>query len=264
MFTNFRENELDRFKNQFLEHKDHPFPYVVIDRLLEPKTAETCSAEFLATAEDQSKKFVHYKDQDFEFEKYALNKVNEMPPLVGSLFENLHTPTFIKFIEKVTGLEGLTVDESLWGGGMHMTKKGGYLACHKDFSVLPATFKDELQLLRVINIIGYLNPNWKPGWGGELELWNHAGTESVVKVEPQFNRWVIFDTRDSYHGHPFPYQGDSPRLSIAAYYYQKRVVERASWASTEYLKLPWREDTPEYQQKRIARANAEQRYKGLL
>jgi Rps23 Pro-64 3,4-dihydroxylase Tpa1-like proline 4-hydroxylase len=155
------------------------------------------------------------------------------------------------------------VDPDRWGGGLHMTKKGGYLSVHKDFNVLPTTYKDDRQMLRCINIIGYINEDWKEGDGGELEFWDRDGKECVSKVEPLFNRWVIFDTRNNFHGHPYPYKGNSPRISIASYYYTRVNTEENEWMSTVYLRLPWMEESEEYKKMREERADSKIRYSNL-
>ncbi len=261
MFRDLFSTEVSNLNNEFLSSAHKPFSHVVVKDLLEEVYLRSCYKEFVSLSQNNLDKFVRYSDRDFEFEKYTLNKVDEMPELLSQLCRKLHSQEFVDLIEKITGLKGLKVDPNRWGGGLHMTQKGGYLACHKDFSVLPTTFDTTKQLLRVINIIGYLTPGWVPGWGGELELWDAEGAALEKKLAPEFNNWVIFDTRGSFHGHPYPYEGNEPRYSVAAYYYLEEEVGREDWISTNYLKLPWKNDTPEYQQRRKDRANIEHRYK---
>jgi Rps23 Pro-64 3,4-dihydroxylase Tpa1-like proline 4-hydroxylase len=187
-----------------------------------------------------------------------------MPDQVREVFIFIHSPEIIDFISKIVNLNPLLVDEKRWGGGLHKTKKGGYLSVHKDFTVLPTSYKDEEQMLRCVNLIGYLNSDWKEEDGGHLEFWDSNGEKVVSKVPIKFNRWVIFDTRNNYHGHPIPYQGETPRISIASYYYTREKIEGSKWSSTEYLKLPWMEDSEEYQEKRRERSNHEKRYGSFL
>ena len=187
-----------------------------------------------------------------------------MPENLANLFSFLHSGSFVEKVSNITGIPDLLVDDDRWGGGLHMTKKGGYLSVHKDFNVLPTSYKDDLQMLRCVNIIGYLNKNWKDGDGGELEFWKKDGSEGLARIEPKYNRWVIFDTRNNFHGHPYPYQGDSPRISIAAYYYIKTNVIEDEWMSTVYLKLPWMDESEEYKGMREERANHKLRYSKLL
>ena len=205
-----------------------------------------------------------YQNEMFEFEKYTLNKKADIPESILSIFEKIHSIDFVEEVSNITGIKDLLIDDQKWGGGLHMTKKGGYLSVHRDFNVLPTSYKDDLQMLRCVNIIGYINENWKEGDGGELEFWDSSGKECLVKIEPKFNRWIIFDTRENFHGHPYPYLGDSPRISIASYYYTRTRIEKSDWSSTSYLKLPWMEDSDEYKKMREERANAKKRYSNLI
>lgn len=239
--------------------KDYP-RYIVLDNLFDVDFIKKCSRDFL---EINEKDFVRYDNRFFEFEKYTLNNEKIIPESILSLFKIIHSEEFVSEISAVTGVEDLRIDPSKWGGGLHMTKKGGYLSIHKDFNVLPTTYKEEKQMLRCINIIGYINEDWKKGDGGELEFWDEEGKECILKIEPKFNRWVIFDTRSNFHGHPYPYEGDSPRISIASYYYTSVNTKETDWMSTVYLKLPWMEDNEDYKKMRIERADSKIRYSNL-
>ena len=242
-------------------HSNEHFKAIVMEDIFDPEFIVECHDEFMKIEESN---FVHYQNPFFEFEKYTMNKKEVMPEKIRALFNYLHSDDFVKIVSETMGIEGLMVDEQRWGGGLHMTKEGGYLSVHKDFNVLPTSYKDGKQMLRCVNIIGYINPDWKDGDGGELEFWDKDGKESLLKIDPKFNRWVIFDTRNNFHGHPYPYEGKSPRTSIAAYYYIKTNVEEEEWMSTVYLRLPWMEDSEEYSKMRGERANHKLRYTNLL
>ncbi len=249
---------LEELREKFLSSKAK---YVIIDDLFDPTLIRKCETEFMKI---QDSEYVKYSDPHFEFGKYALNSVEKMPPRVREVFTFIHSQKFIDFISSITDLSPLLVDEKRWGGGLHKTKKEGYLSVHKDFTVLPTSYKDEEQMLRCINLIGYLNSNWKEEDGGHLEFWDSKGEKELNKVAIKFNRWVIFDTRNNYHGHPIPYRGESPRISIASYYYIRKKTEDYKWSSTEYLKLPWMEDSEEYREKRKERSDFEKRYRPFL
>jgi len=246
--------------DKLVSHSNEHFKAVIIDDLFESEYILECHREFIEMGD---KDFVHYQNPFFEFEKYTMNKKDLMPEKIRDLFNYLHCEEFVKVISGITGIDDLMVDDQRWGGGLHMTKEGGYLSVHKDFNVLPTSYKEGEQMLRCVNIIGYINPDWREGDGGELEFWDKDGNESLLKVEPKFNRWVIFDTRNNFHGHPHPYKGKSPRTSIAAYYYKTGKMEESLWSSTQYLKLPWMEDSKEYEEERIKRADHRTRYKSI-
>ena len=79
-----------------------------------------------------------------------------------------------------------------------------------------------MQLDRRLNLLLYLNKEWKEEYGGHFELWNRDVTTCEAKILPIFNRCVIFNTSDfSYHGHPNPLNcpENLTRKSLALYYY---------------------------------------------
>lgn len=92
---------------------------------------------------------------------------------------------------------------------------------HLDYSIHP-----KLGLERRLNIIIYLQPSWKPEYGGALGLW--AATPDgkqpgklQVQIPCAFNSAVIFDTsQNSWHGLPEPIRAPAgvTRNSIAAYF----------------------------------------------
>jgi len=89
----------------------------------------------------------------------------------------------------------------------------------------------------------YLNKNWDPDFGGNLELWDRGMTSKVDSIAPLFNRCVIFNTdADSYHGHldPLNTPSEITRKSIALYYYtaSTKVYEDTPAHSTMYVARP--------------------------
>jgi Rps23 Pro-64 3,4-dihydroxylase Tpa1-like proline 4-hydroxylase len=231
--------------------------YVVLDNLFNEEFIKKCEREFLDIDE---KDFIRYSNPLFEFEKYTLNNSERIPENLKILFDTIHSEEFVKTVSDISGIENLKTDGKRWGGGLHMTKEGGYLSVHKDFNILPTSYSEDFQMLRCMNLIGYLNSNWRKEDGGELEFWDSKGESSKISIEPRFNRWVLFDTRENFHGHPYPYKGKSPRISIASYYYKEERIEESSWRSTQYLKLPWMEESNSYIKEREERSDYKKRY----
>lgn len=103
------------------------------------------------------------------------------------------------------------------GGGLHEIGIGGRLNMHVDFNRHPSG------LVRCLNLLIYLNLQWKKEWNGALEL----GERRDTHIYPLGGRVVIFETTpDSWHGHPLPLacpQGVS-RRSMALYYYTRSAV----------------------------------------
>jgi hypothetical protein len=69
----------------------------------------------------------------------------------------------------------------------------------------------------------YFNKNWKPEWGGNIELWDKDVKVCHHSKSPIFNRCVVFVTNEvSYHGvTAVKCPEGMARKSFAAYYYTK-------------------------------------------
>jgi hypothetical protein len=195
-----------------------PFPHTVIDDFLPPKLLEACLAAFPALC-DAAAAF----DRDQERFKRQFNP-DELAPQLRGLFYSFNSAPFIRVLENITGIKGLIPDPFYLGAGFHETAEGGHLSVHADFN-----HHKPMNLERRINVLIYLNKDWKEDFGGQLELWNEQMTEKVKSVTPDFNRCVIFNTTStSYHGHPqkVRHPHGAARRSIALYYYT------ATWDGT--------------------------------
>jgi hypothetical protein len=122
--------------------------------------------------------------------------------------------------------------------------RGGHLKVHADFNRHPKT-----ELERRLNVLIYLNRDWKDEYGGAFELWNEDMTRCETKVMPYFNRCVVFSTTSrSFHGHPEPLEcpEDRTRKSLALYYYTKdRPAAEKRWEHNTLFKARPGEELPE-------------------
>lgn len=211
-YTRWR-GELDRLSS--LYRAAQPFPHVVLEDFLEARAAESVLAEFPDQAGTPWIHYLHVNEK-----KLGLNAWSAFGPATRAAFEELNSPRFLQFLGQLTGIEGLFADGSLEGGGLHWTRAGGYLNVHADFTVHPHHRDWE----RRINLLVYLNRDWDPSFGGDLELWDVGMKRCVERVAPLFNQAVIFNTSaQAYHGHPEPLvcPADRSRVSMALYYFTK-------------------------------------------
>lgn len=189
-----------------------PFPHIVIDDFMPELLLSEIVNEFPQTDSIDWQKFEASAEK-----KLASKSELQMGEVTRFLLYQLNSSTFITFLEKLTGIDGLIPDPHFIGGGLHQIEPGGYLKMHVDFNR-----HDRLKLDRRLNLLIYLNKNWEEEYGGHLELWDKDVTQCSKKILPVFNRCVIFSTTDfSYHGHPEPLtcpEGQT-RKSLALYYY---------------------------------------------
>src|SRR6202042_3254254 len=96
----------------------------------------------------------------------------------------------------------------------------GRLDVHVDFNYIA-----DRRLHRRLNILIYLNKDWRPEWGGEIELWDPEVKVRHASLSPAFNRCVVFATSDvSYHGVTAVRCPEGRvRKSFAAYYYTREA-----------------------------------------
>lgn len=197
-----------------------PFPHVVIDDFLSPALLDMCLEDFPNARDPDSQSF----DRAQERYKTSYNP-DYLSPRVRALFYSLNSRPFLQFLENMTGVAGLLPDPYFIGGGFHETSEGGHLSVHADFN-----HHTKLDVERRLNLLIYLNRDWKLEYGGALELWDREMKSCKKRVAPEFNRCVVFSTNAaSYHGHPEPvrHPRKTPRRSIALYYYT------ATWDGTQ-------------------------------
>lgn len=168
-----------------------------------------------------------------------------LPPYTRNLFYALNARPFLTFLEQLTSIPGLIPDPYFIGGGLHVTRNGGHLDIHADFN-----HHGKLNLERRLNVLIYLNRDWKPEWGGEFEVWSTDMAEKVKSFTPIFNRMVCFNTRsDTWHGNPEPVNNPNgePRMSLALYYYTATWSELRKSHSTLFKPRPGTTDKPDRQ-----------------
>jgi len=226
-FEHLEEN-VDQMKARYQSAR--PYPHIVIDNLLQPEAAKAAMAEFPPLDPESWNNYVHINER-----KFSNTDPGTWPPTLRQILDELNSPRFVHFVGELLGADNLIADPSLEGGGLHQSPRGGFLNIHADFTVHPHNRNWE----RRANIILYLNDDWKPEYGGDLELWSTDMKECVEKVSPVGNRAVIFSTSsDSFHGHPDPIlcpEGRA-RQSMALYYFS--VEEDPVVRSTEYRSRP--------------------------
>lgn len=203
-----------------------PFPHIVIDDFVPEEMLSAVLDEFPLPDEIKWGEFNNPAEK-----KLAVNDETKIGPATRLLLHELTSSSFLSFLETLTNIEGLIPDPHLWGGGLHQIKRGGYLKVHADFN-----WHRKLRLDRRLNLLIYLNRDWKEEYGGHLELWNENMTKCEKKILPIFNRCVVFNTTDvSFHGHPDPLMcpEQQTRKSLALYYYTNgRPADEASPAHT--------------------------------
>ena len=189
-----------------------PFPYVILDNFFDSSLIDLVLSEFPKPGEI---KWQHFNTQ--QEIKLASDSELAFGPATRLFLYHLNSSTFLQFLSKITGITNLIPDPWFDGGGLHQIVRGGKLGIHVDFNKHPRYGLD-----RRLNLLLYLNKDWREEYGGHLELWDRDMARCDAKILPIFNRLVIFGTTDfTFHGHPDPLKcpDGMTRKSLALYYF---------------------------------------------
>lgn len=190
-----------------------PFPHAVIDNFLEEKLANSIFDELNSV--DTSNWY--HDSHHYQINKWSMSDLSRLPEVTANTLSEFNSSKTLSFFEQLTGIINLIADPDYIGGGVHISSSGGKLGIHADFNLHPTSNNH-----RRLNALLFLNPEWRPEWNGQLQLWGTDMKVCFQKIEPIFNRLVIFNVTDTaYHGVPDTIMCPDhiKRLSLALYYY---------------------------------------------
>lgn len=205
-------------RERFLTAK--PFPHVLIENFVSPSFLDRLTREFPPF--DRGKAIN-------ELGEVGGKSVHQMLPELGDAYKELdrvlRSREFLDLMGEITNIPDLLYDPEYVGGGTHENCHGQDLDAHVDFNYHPRT-----QLHRRLNLILFLNQEWKEEWGGSLQVhsdpWELEGPDNVKSYLPLLNHCVLFETSEvSWHGFPRINLPEDKRhisrRSIAVYFYTK-------------------------------------------
>jgi hypothetical protein len=197
-----------------------PFKHVVLDNFIKEEYLEKLLQDMDQLTIDKS---YYCGDENTENKKFAFN--NGMDETLQELFKELNCDKFINFLENKTCITGIIRNNlELNGAGVHKVFNNGFLCMHTDFE---GYTDDKYGLLdRRLNLLLYMNKDWKEDYFGDLCLCDKKTNQIVKKISPILNRCVIFFTPGNIHGHPKPLNipDNISRQSITTYYYTENTT----------------------------------------
>src|SRR5690242_2785917 len=211
----FLETNKEKLRADYLFAK--PFPYLVIDNFCDKQKIESLYAKIPELTN---------KSRDYMFAKNKFEKSNyrEIAPEFNELFTDLTSSRMNDFLSFIAN-ETVFVDPDNHGGGLHQGKKNSFLDMHLDFNYHPL----KKGWYRNMNLLLYLNKDWKPEYKGHLKLHDRR-SRSETELEVPFNRMIIQQTRAyTLHGYDQTHFPEGKyRTSIATYAYtpHKQLVEK--------------------------------------
>jgi len=218
----YLENHLDDLRLKYLTAS--PFPHLIIDNF--------CEEERLLKAYESIPELKN-KSRDYSFANNKFEKSNykELGPEMHELYDELSSERFNKIISYITS-KSVFVDPKNHGGGLHQGKKNSFLDMHLDFNYHPIN-KD---WYRELNLLLYLNKDWKPEYKGSLKIFDLRTGENT-ELDVPFNRLIIQQCAPyTLHGYDMTNFPDGNfRTSIATYAYQIHKVQIEKPRTTDWF-----------------------------
>ncbi|MDW3196182.1 MAG: 2OG-Fe(II) oxygenase [Cytophagales bacterium] len=220
-FDFLEQNKLE-LREKYLLAK--PFPYLVIDDFCDRELLEKAYAS-IPELENKSRDYV------FANNKFEKSNYKEIGPEFLTLQEELRSDRMNDFLSFVTN-ETIFVDPKNFGGGLHQGKKNSFLDMHLDFNYHPLNKK----WYRNLNLLLYLNKDWKSAYGGHLKL-RDLRSEECAELEVPFNRMIIQQTRGfTLHGYDMTsFPEGNYRTSIATYAYTQHAMNIEAPRTTDWF-----------------------------
>lgn len=220
-------DKLTKLAEEFAHAK--PCKHIVLDNFFEEEFAHALHDNFpkFETLKVVRKSLNENKREDYHFERWH--------PAFGELRDFMITDEVSEFMSTLTGINGLFTNTDALGQGIHQGGKGSFLDVHIDVNVNVAK-----KLWRRVNLLVYMNKDWKPEYKGDIEIWNKDMKTMAVKYPPIFNRAVIFLTdADSPHGYEkINFPDGEYRKSYYAYFFTP-MEEGVRYEDSRFLSKPY-------------------------
>lgn len=223
-------NKFDRNKLREAFENAKPYRHLVIDNFLKPEFADGLYEHFPSKEEMKGRHYKGYNENKSEGSKFD-NYHSDFRQLKSDLM----TPEFYKFVSEITGIKDLFITDDEMGRGLHQGVNGSFLDIHIDYNR-----HAKLDYHRRLNMLIFLNKDWKEEYGGHTELWNKDVTVCERKVLPVMNRALLFETSEiSFHGYgKINIPEGVTRKSFFAYFYTKEREGAAGYHDTIFKARP--------------------------
>ncbi len=207
----------------------YPYRHLVMDNFLDADFAMALYEKFPSVEQLST----HWKGLNEN--KYEGSDYTKFAPEFKQLRDRLMSEDFYQLLTQITGIKDVFITPDSLGSGIHQGENGSFLDIHIDFNI-----HTKLDVHRRLNLLIYLQKDWKQEYGGHLELWNADMSQCEKKVVPQFNRCVLFETSEiSYHGYgKITVPPDITRKSFFAYFYTKERDNAAPYHDTVFRARP--------------------------
>lgn len=221
---NFEKLEENKENFRALYHSAKPFPHLIID--------DFCDKAKLLELFEQIP-ILDNKSRDYLFagNKFEKSNYQVLGPLFQELQEELRSERLNEFLSFLTNKKTF-VDPKNHGGGLHQGRENSFLDMHLDYNYHPF----HPNWWREMNLLLYLNKDWKPEYGGQLKL-RDLRTDERTEIPINFNTLVIQQCEDyTLHGYDFTsFPEGKFRTSIATYAFTEHVRQLYKARTTDWI-----------------------------
>lgn len=200
------EKDAAAIKADFETPKGVPTNFTAIDDLLPVEDADRIAAAFPASGK------MRLLDS-FRERKYTSKSLDKFDAIITDITFAFQDKRVIDKVAELTGIRDAVGDPRLYAGGISAMERGHFLNPHIDNS-----HDGDRENYRVLNLLFYITPDWKPENGGNLELWDEKVRERV-EIPSLFNRLVLMATNDKSFHSVNEVKADRPRRCISNYYF---------------------------------------------
>lgn len=176
-----------------------------------------------------------YKVMDsFRENKLTYKEIDKIEnSIIQSITDAFQMKNVISAIKKITNIDNLIADPTLYAGGISRMDFGHFLNPHIDNS-----HNATKSMYRRLNLLFYVTPGMQESDGGNLELWDKK-IKNPVKIPSLFNRLVVMETtKDSWHSVD-PVSSNIQRCCVSNYYFSEESPESYEYYHvTSYLGRP--------------------------
>jgi Rps23 Pro-64 3,4-dihydroxylase Tpa1-like proline 4-hydroxylase len=200
------DRDSDAIKRDFQTDKGIATRFCAIDNLLPDDIAKKIAAAFPPV--DTMRHLDSFREK-----KYTSKTLDKYDPIIEDITFAFQDKRVIDKVAELTGIKDAVGDPHLYAGGISAMPRGHFLNPHIDNS-----HDGDQKNYRVLNLLYYITPDWKPENGGNLELWDLTVTKPL-EIPSLFNRLVLMSTNDKSWHSVNEVKADGTRCCISNYYF---------------------------------------------
>ncbi len=200
------DGDASAIKAEFAQERGIGAKFAAIDGLLPAEIAERIAKVFPSTSD------MRLMDT-FRERKHTTKDLKRFDRLIEDITFAFQDERVISKVAELTGIANAVGDPRLYAGGLSAMTRGHFLNPHIDNS-----HDGERRNYRVLNLLYYVTPDWKPENGGNLELWDPEVREPI-EIPSLFNRLVLMSTNDSSWHSVNEVRVDGIRRCVSNYYF---------------------------------------------